>query len=207
VRTNRERYANGSPWLRAPLNWTFVVPYSGARRRADPCKTGFIAMDRHRADPSKNRNHRDLSPHGRPLQKPDPSRWLATGQTPVKSGSSGSPAAGQTPAKPDSSGSPAAGQTPVKSGSGARRATWVTNNTLNVSRTGSGAPFGLVHRKAVFRGSPCHLVSNNTLNVSRAGSGAPFGLVHRKAVFRGSPCYLGNKQHAQRFACRIGRLR
>jgi hypothetical protein len=66
----------------------------------------------------------------------------------------------------------------------------LSNNTLNVSRALLGAPVDLDLRKAVFRGSPCHLVSNNTLNVSRAGSGAPVDLDLRKAVFRGSPCYM-----------------
>jgi hypothetical protein len=34
---------------------------------------------------------------------------------------------------------------------------------------------------------------------------APVGLELCKAVFGGSPCYLGNKQHAQCFACDLGR--
>jgi hypothetical protein len=66
--------------------------------------------------------------------------------------------------------------------------------------------------------------SNNTLRVllwatipcartggsfcwANSGVPAPVGLELCKAGFGGSPCYLGNKQHAQRFACRIGRPR
>jgi hypothetical protein len=39
------------------------------------------------------------------------------------------------------------------------------------------------------------------------GLRAPDGLVHGEAGFGGSPCCLDDKQHAQRFACRIGRPR
>jgi hypothetical protein len=50
------------------------------------------------------------------------------------------------------------------------------NNTLNVSRAGSGAPVELDLRKTVIRGSPRYLGSNNTLNVLHASLGAPVEL-------------------------------
>jgi hypothetical protein len=90
----------------APLNWIFVKPCSGVRRALcgtfgsglcksttgqTPAKTGFIREPRRRADPRKNRVHRDGSPQGRPPQKPGSSRWLTAGQTPAKPGSSGAP--------------------------------------------------------------------------------------------------------------------
>jgi tetratricopeptide (TPR) repeat protein len=95
-----------------------------------------------------------------------------------------------------------------------------SNNTLNVSRAGSGAPVELDLRKAVFRGSPYCFVptTRSTFRVphwapplnwifvkpgsgarraalfqqhaQRAGSGAPVELDLRKAMFGGSPCYL-----------------
>jgi hypothetical protein len=74
--------------------------------------------------------------------------------------------------------------------SGARRATWATNNTLNVSRAFLGAPDGLELCKAGFGGTPCYL--DDKQHAARAGLGAPDGLELCKAGFRGNGWFVGN---------------
>jgi hypothetical protein len=94
----------------------------------------------------------------------------------------------------------------VKPCSGAHRATWTQQHAQRFACL-IGRPRWLVSSRRRVRGLAVLLGHNNTLNVSRALSGAPVESELHKAGFRGSPCCLDDKQHAQCFACGLGRPR
>jgi hypothetical protein len=92
----------------------------------------------------------------------------------------------------------------VKPCSGARRATW-DPTTRSTFRVRPWAP-----PMAWFTVKPCSGARRAAAiqqHAARAGLGAPVELDLRGAGFRGSPCYLVDKQHAQCFACGLGRPR